>query len=148
MNIPEQITGLTDRPQAWWSEAPQPQKFGVMGGGAALLIALIVAALSFGGGDDEWEPAILYAGLDYEEAAQITTRLAAMNIPHKITEEASTILVPQDQVANTRLTLAGEGFPRSGRQGYSIFDESQIAMTEFLQNVNFKRAIHDAFASI
>lgn len=141
MNIPDQITGLTDRPQAWWSEAPQPQKFGVMGGGAALLIALVVAVLSMGGDDEEWNPAILYAGLDYEEAAEITARLSTMGIPYRLKEDAATILVPDDQMANTRLTLAGEGFPRSGRMGYEIFDENQIAMTEFLQTVNLVRAL-------
>ena len=97
--------------------------------------------LSLGGGEKDWSPAILYAGLEYEEAAEITARLTALGIPYKLTEDASTITVPDDQVNNTRLTLAGEGFPKSGHIGYEIFDENQIAMTDFLQSVNLVRAL-------
>ena len=143
MNLPDQITGVTDRPMQWWSEAPQPQKFGAMGGGAVLVIALVVALFSMGGDGDDWDPAILYAGLEYQEAAEITTRLASLGIPHKLTDDASTIVVPDDQVSNMRLTLAGEGFPKSGRLGYRIFDESQLAMTDFLQSVSLVRALQE-----
>jgi flagellar M-ring protein FliF len=141
MNLPDQLTGMSERPQAWWSSAPQPQKFGVIGGAAALVIALVVGVLSMDGSEQEWEPAILYVGLEYEDAAEITTRLAATGIQYKLSEDATTITVPKDQVSNTRLTLAGEGFPKSGRIGYEIFDENQIAMTEFLQTVNLVRAL-------
>ena len=141
MNLPDQLTGIAERPQAWWATAEQPQKYGVMGGAAALVIAVIVGVLSMGGGEDEWDPAILYVGLEYEDAAEITTRLSATGVPFKLSEDATTITVPKDQVSNTRLTLAGEGFPKSGRIGYEIFDENQIAMTEFLQTVNLVRAL-------
>ena len=40
-----------------------------------------------------------------------------------------------------RVQLAGEGYPKSGRIGYEIFDEAQLAMTDFLQKVNFQRAL-------
>ena len=143
MNLPEQLTGVADRPREWWASAPQPQKLGVMGGGAVLLIAIVVGVLSMGGGEDDWEPAILYAGLDYPEAAEITTRLAALGIPHRLTEDASAIVVPDDKVRNLRLTLAGEGYPKSGRMGYEIFDKNQMAMTDFLQQVNLRRALQE-----
>jgi flagellar M-ring protein FliF len=141
MNLPDQLTGIADKPQAWWSEAPQPQKYGVMGGGAALLIAIVVGLMSIGGGDAEWDPAILYVGLEYEDAAEITTRLTATGVQYKLSEDATTITVSKDEVSNTRLALAGEGFPRSGRIGYEIFDENQIAMTQFLQTINLVRAL-------
>ncbi len=141
MNLPEQLTGMTERPQAWWATAPQPQKYGAMGGAAALVLALVVGLMSMGGSEEDWDPAILYVGLEYEDAAEITTRLSATGVKYKLSEDATTITVPKDQVSNTRLTLAGEGFPKSGRIGYEIFDENQIAMTEFLQSVNLVRAL-------
>ncbi|MBT3342346.1 MAG: flagellar M-ring protein FliF [Gemmatimonadetes bacterium] len=141
MNLPDQVTGVTDRPREWWTEAPQPQKFGAMGGAAFLVIAIVFGLFSMGGGDEDWDPAILYADLDYGEAAEITARLAGLDVPHKITEDASAIMVPDDRVRNLRLTLAAEGFPRSGRMGYEIFDDSQLAMTDFLQDINKVRAL-------
>lgn len=141
MNLPDQITGVTDRPREWWTEAPQPQKFGAIGGAAVFVIAIVFGLFSLSGGDDDWSGAILYADLDYGEAAEITARLAALAVPHRITEDASAILVPDDRVRNLRLTLAAEGFPRSGRMGYEIFDDTQLAMTDFLQDINKVRAL-------
>jgi len=135
------MTEIAERPRAWWGEAPMLQKVGAIGGGSVLFIGLIVAVLAMGGGDEDWDPAILYANLDYAEAAEITTRLAALGIDHRLTEDASTIVVPDDEVRNLRLTLAAEGFPKSGHIGYEIFDDNQLAMTEFLQTVSLRRAL-------
>ena len=141
MNIPDQITGLTDRPQAWWSEAPKPQKMGAIGGIVVLVAGVIFAFMSMGGGEQDWDASILYANLDYGEAAEITTRLAQMDIPHKLTADATAISVPSDRVREMRLMLAAEGFPKSGHIGYEIFDDGQLAMTDFLQRVNLVRAL-------
>jgi flagellar M-ring protein FliF len=141
MNLPDQITSVTDRPREWWAEAPQQQKIGAMGGAAVLVIAVVFGLMSLGGGDGDWDAQILYADLDYSEAAEISTRLNAVGIPFKLTDDASTIVVPDDKVREMRLMLAAEGFPRSGRMGYEIFDDSQLAMTDFLQDINKVRAL-------
>ena len=141
MNIPDQITGITDRPKEWWTEAPQGQKMGAAGGAVAIVIAIVVGIMSMTGGEEDWSPAILYTDLDYWEAAEITNRLAALGIPYKLTQDATAITVPDDQVRDLRLTLAGDGYPKSGTIGYEIFDEAQLAMTDFLQQVNHRRAL-------
>ncbi|MEE3257762.1 MAG: flagellar basal-body MS-ring/collar protein FliF [Candidatus Latescibacterota bacterium] len=142
MNLPTQISDITDRSRSWWDEAPPTQRYGVMGFGALLVIVVIFAAIS-GIGDEEgaWEGRILYANLEFEEAAEISNRLRIMEVPHRLTPDATTILVPEDQYMDLRITLAGEGFPKSGRIGYEIFDDAQLAMTDFLQQVNFLRAL-------
>jgi len=141
MNIPDQLTGIADRPREWWTEAPQGQKMGAAGGAAAVVIALIVALMTMSGDEEDWNPAILYTDLDHWEAAEITNRLTALGIPYKLTQDASAITVPDDQVRDLRLNLAGDGFPKSGTIGYEIFDEAQLAMTDFLQQVNHRRAL-------
>ena len=141
MNIPDQITGITERPKEWWTEAPQGQKMGAVGGVVAVAIAIIVGVMSMTGGEGDWNAAILYTDLDYWEAAEITNRLTALGIPYKLTQDATAITVPDDQVRDLRLTLAGDGYPKSGTIGYEIFDEAQLAMTDFLQQVNHRRAL-------
>ena len=89
MNVPDQITGIVDRPREWWTEAPQAQKMGAAGGAAAVVIALIVALMTMSGEEEDWNPAILYTDLDYWEAAEITNRLAALGIPYKLTQDAT-----------------------------------------------------------
>ncbi len=140
MNIPDQIAGISERPKEWWTEAPQGQKMGAAGGAVALVIAIVVGIMSMAGGEEDWSPAILYTDLDYWEAAEITNRLTALGIPYKLTQDATAITVPDDQVRDLR-PLAGDGYPKSGTIGYEIFDEAQLAMTDFLQQVNHRRAL-------
>jgi flagellar M-ring protein FliF len=143
MNLTENfsLSALPDKARAWWENAPKPQRIGAAAGAAVLVIGILFALSSLTKKEDEWEPAILYAELDYAEAAQVTNRLNALGIKHRLTEDASTIVVPKDDVRNLRLQLAGEGFPKSGRMGYEIFDEAKLSMTEFLQKVNLRRAL-------
>ena len=108
--------------------------------GISVLLVLFIGFVASSGvsdGDGEWEGRILYANLEFDEAAEISNRLRIMEVPHRLTPDATTILVPEDQYMDLRITLAGEGFPKSGRIGYEIFDEAQLAMTDFLQQVNF-----------
>lgn len=142
MNLPTQVSDISDRSRSWFEEAPPTQRYGVMGVGALLVILVIFAASSsVGDGDGEWEGRILYANLEFEEAAEISNRLRIMEVKHRLTPDATTILVPEDQYMDLRIQMAGEGFPKSGRIGYEIFDEAQLAMTDFLQHVNLLRAL-------
>ena len=79
MNLPTQIFDIIDRSRSWWDEAPPTQRYGVMGFGALLVIVVIFAAIS-GIGDEEgaWEGRILYANLEFEEAAHIRDQIAEL----------------------------------------------------------------------
>jgi len=140
MNLTESLKGSSARATGWWDKAPQGQRFALIGGAAAVVVAVVIT-LVLAGSSKEWEPAILYADLEYKEAAEITRRLSALSIPYRLTEDAGSILVPRDQVRDLRLQMAGEGFPKSGRIGYEIFDKNQLSMTDFLQKVNLRRAL-------
>ncbi len=141
MNLPTQVSGITERLQVWWSEAPPVQKYGAIGG-AVTVVGLLAFLLFFSSGSgDEWEGRILYSNLEFGEAAEISNRLHGLEVPHRLTGDATAILVPQDRYMELRVQLAGEGYPKSGRIGYEIFDEAQLAMTDFLQKINFQRAL-------
>ena len=45
-----------------------------------------------------------------------------------------------------RLDFAGEGMPSSGRIGFEIFDRTAFGATEFLEQVNFRRALEGEIA--
>ena len=49
--------------------------------------------------------------------------------------------MPESEVYRLRVELANRGIPSSGTVGFEIFDGKQYGLTEFLQNVNFKRAL-------
>jgi len=84
---------------------------------------------------------VLYSNLDPADAGEVTGYLSENKIPYELSGGGGTISVPSDKVYDVRISLASEGMPRSGNVGYSIFDQSNLGMTEFLQNLNFRRAL-------
>jgi flagellar M-ring protein FliF len=83
----------------------------------------------------------LYSNLEEGEAGDVINYLTDQKIEYKLTDGGRSIEVPSDQVYKTRIELASEGLPRGGTIGYSIFDKNNIGMTDFLQNLNFRRAL-------
>lgn len=83
----------------------------------------------------------LFSNLNQEDASSIVTKIKEMNVPYKIEGGGSIILVPSEKVYETRLTLAGQGMPQGGGVGLEIFDKSSFGVTEFVQKVNYRRAL-------
>jgi len=83
----------------------------------------------------------LYTNLDESEAGEIANYLNENKIPYQLSQNGRTIEIPSNEVYKTRISLAAEGMPRTGSVGYSIFDQNNLGMTDFLQNLNFRRAL-------
>lgn len=84
---------------------------------------------------------LLYANLDEGDAASIVEWLKGNNTPYKLTNNGKNIRVPADAVHEVRLQLASAGLPRGGGIGFEIFDKQSFALTDFVQKVNFTRAL-------
>jgi flagellar M-ring protein FliF len=113
---------------------------GVSAGVAAALVALVLHV----GGEPE---ALLYSNLDLKEASSIATALDQAGIKYEAKGDGSTIMVPRDKVASTRLLLSAKGLPTSGSVGYEIFDNSSaLGQTDFVQNLNRQRALEGELA--
>ncbi len=90
---------------------------------------------------------LLYSGLDPADSGQIVARLEKANVPYRLDEGGSSILVPADQALRMRVTLAEEGMPSGGSVGYEIFDKSDsLGTTSFVQNINHLRALEGELA--
>jgi flagellar M-ring protein FliF len=83
----------------------------------------------------------LYSGLRPEEAQALGTRLAAKNIPHQISSDGGSLLVPEDTLDAARLETAAAGLPRSARMGFELFDTPNWAGSDFTEKVNYQRAL-------
>lgn len=84
---------------------------------------------------------VLFSNLAEEDASKVVEHLSSQKIQYNIKDNGHTIEVPEDKVYETRLQLAGKGIPSSGIVGYEIFDKTTMGMSEFMQKLNFKRAI-------
>lgn len=84
---------------------------------------------------------VLYTGLETDQASAVVDELRGMQVPFRIADSGRTILVPEGDVYSLRLDLAGKGSPGGGKGGYEIFDKSRFGMTNFMQQVNYRRAL-------
>jgi flagellar M-ring protein FliF len=124
------------------------QRFGIgrlaaiIGIGAGVAAALLAMSLNLG------QPkALLYSNLDLKEAGSITQALDQAGVKYEVKGDGSTIMVPRDQVASTRLMLSSKGMPTSGSVGYEIFDQGNaIGQTDFVQQLNRQRALEGELA--
>ena len=90
---------------------------------------------------------LLYSNLDLKEAGSITAALDQAGVKYEVKGDGSTILVPRDEVASTRLMLSGKGLPTAGSVGYEIFDNSSaLGQTDFVQQLNRQRALEGELA--
>ncbi|GMA35663.1 hypothetical protein [Demequina litorisediminis] len=55
-------------------------------------------------------------------------------------------MVPQAQLYDTRLTVAGAGLPAGSEAGYALLDDMSITSSEFQQQVTYQRALEGELA--
>ena len=90
--------------------------------------------------------ATLYTNLNQEDAAKVLEELSNQKIAYTIENGGRTIKVPQETVYETRLQMASKGIPSTGVVGYEIFDKNTLGMSEFMQRLNYKRALEGELA--
>jgi flagellar M-ring protein FliF len=89
---------------------------------------------------EDYQP--LFIGLSTEDASMVVAKLKEQKIPYKLGASGTTISVPKERVSDVRLLLASQNsLPGGGGVGLELFDKTNYGMTEFMQNVNYKRAI-------
>jgi flagellar M-ring protein FliF len=89
---------------------------------------------------------MLFANLAQEDASSIVSWLKEQKIPYEIQGGGSSVYVPADKVYETRLELAGSGLPQGGGVGFEIFDTQSLGITDFVQKVNYLRALQGELA--
>jgi len=82
---------------------------------------------------------VLFTNLSQEDAGLVVEKLKAMRVPYRSTPTG--VMVPADRVYDLRLELAAQGLPRGGGVGFEIFDNTGISTTEFVQKINYRRAL-------
>lgn len=139
----EVFNRLIAQARAYWASLSGVRRVGVVAGALGVLLALgAIAYLSPGA---QYVP-ISQSPLPPDEVALMRTRLAADNIPNKLTSGGTNLEVPQDRYAEAVVSLAAGGIPARGGKGYELFDETSLMTTPFVQSVNYQRAIQAELA--
>jgi len=141
----EQLKALAAQLLAIWQQLGLNQKITVAASGM-LVIGTLVVVVFFTSRTDF---ALLYGGMDPKDAGEVIAVLEEQSIEYKAGAGGTSLHVPRDKVYQLRMTLANRGLPKaSGNgKGYELFDEKNtISMSDFVQQVNLKRAIQGELA--
>ena len=89
---------------------------------------------------------LLYGNLAEADASAMVDWLKGQNIPYQLTNNGHNISFLATSVYETRLSLASTGLPQGGGVGFEIFDKQSFALTDFVQKVNYSRALQGELA--
>lgn len=118
------------------------KKLGLMVAAAAV-IALVAGTWLWSQAPDY---RVLYANLSEQEGGTIIDALQKMNVPYRFSDGSGSILIPADQVHEVRLRLAGQGLPKGDLSGFEILENQKFGASQFLEQVNYQRALEGELA--
>ena len=89
---------------------------------------------------------LLVSDMDSETASSVVTRLKNAKVQYQLDDGGRTVRVPAERADELRLEFASNGLPSAGRIGFEIFDRTAFGTTEFLEHVNYRRALEGELA--
>jgi flagellar M-ring protein FliF len=119
------------------------QKFGLGGAIAFLFAVLLAVSIS---ADNKSTYKVLFSNLNDPDAAAIVASLQQLNVPYKFSEGGGALMVPERNVYETRLKLAGQGLPKSGSVGFELLENQKLGTSQFVEQVNYQRALEGELA--
>lgn len=135
--MPQFILNIVMQAKDFFQGLSISQKVSLMIAVAAVLAVVMLTAV--------WtkQPSFrpVYSGLSSEEMAEVVSLLDEKKIPYKMSADGMSLSVPEDKVQQARMLVAGEGSLMSGDAGFELFDGKNIGMTDFMQKLNFQRAL-------
>jgi len=105
----------------------------------AVLVLAAVYGFSIWRKDVDFKP--LYSGVAAEDAGVIIQKIKESGIEYRLSDSGGVISVPSESVAELRIQLAAAGLPKTGRIGFELFDKTSFGTTEFVERVNYGRAL-------
>ena len=111
----------------------------ILMGAAGALVLLVFAGMLFWFSRPDYR--VLYSQLGPADASRVVTILETEKVRYQLADNGATILVPSGMVYALRIKIAGEGKLVGQGIGFEIFDTVQMGQTEFVQRINYQRAL-------
>lgn len=140
--MPQLVKTLWDQATRFWSGRTMAQRILFAGMAASVLAAFILMIVWL----NQPEFKVLFSKLSQDDANRVVETLRANKIPFHLEDGGATVLVPVDKVSETRLKIAGEGKLRGAGLGFEVFDEAKVGQTDFVQRINYQRALQGELA--
>lgn len=130
------MKSLLDSIKETWNKLSRPLQIGVGVFVLGVFISLLFLAL-FARTDYQ----VLFSGLAPEDAGVVVTTLQDRGIDYQLADGGTTILVPEKEVFETRISLATAGMPTGGVVGFEIFNSTRLGETEADRQLRYQWAL-------
>lgn len=140
--MPPFVSKYLEKAQGFWADSSMSQRLIIGGLTAAVIISF--ALMIFWMNRPDYK--VLMTNLYPEDASRVVAMLQAAKEDYVLEDNGKTVKVPADRVYELRLKVAGEGSLHGQGIGFEIFDEVQIGQTDFVQHVNYQRALQGELA--
>ncbi len=87
----------------------------------------------------------LYSQLNEQDLGGVVETLKNKKIPYQL-NGAGGVSIPREQLHEVRLLLATQGVVKGSGVGFEIFDQQKLGSTEFVQRINYQRALQGELA--
>ncbi|MBJ9260428.1 flagellar M-ring protein FliF [Citrobacter amalonaticus] len=89
----------------------------------------------------------LYGRQENLPVSQIVTVLDGEKLEYRIDPQSGQILVPEEALSKTRMTLAAKGVQAILPNGYELMDKDEVlGSSQFVQNIRYKRSLEGELA--
>ena len=122
----------------WQSQNRQTRTIAVTGV-AAVVIGLLALSWLYLGRGQHYET--LFSNLSADDANAVTQHLKDDKVPYHLSADGKTVYVPDANVSDERVAIAGGGLIKGGSTGYELFDRTNFGMTEFQEKLDKTRAV-------
>jgi flagellar M-ring protein FliF len=140
--MPPFVTELWEKTSGFWTDRTLSQRILIAGLAGSVILAFGLMIYWMNRPDYK----VLMTNLYPQDANRVVSMLQADKIPYELQENGKTIMVPADRVYDLRLKVAGEGNLHGQGIGFEIFDDVQIGQTDFVQHINYQRALQGELA--
>ncbi|EPF6161501.1 TPA: flagellar M-ring protein FliF [Citrobacter sedlakii] len=107
--------------------------------GAAVAATAIIVSLLWNGNQGYVS---LYGRQENLPVSQIVTVLDGEKLQYRIDPQSGQILVPEQALSKTRMTLAAKGVQAILPNGYELMDKDEVlGSSQFVQNIRYKRSL-------
>ena len=85
--------------------------------------------------------AVLFSNLAPDDSAAIIQKLKDDKVPYQLTDGGTAVKVPQANLYDERVEVAGSNLLKGQGTGYELFDKTNLGMTDFQEKVALTRAV-------
>ncbi len=101
--------------------------------GAAGILLMMMSGASHG---------VLFRNVPPEQLPLVLEKLRQKNVPFKLGNKGSSVLVPDEMLHSTQMSIMAElGTTKLGTVGLELFENQDFGVTSYAQRVNYQRAL-------